>query len=61
MGDPITSDGKTPRKDDKDRSEGQYGGLDKGLGYGGGRDPKDAERPAEDIDLDAEDPSSSER
>jgi hypothetical protein len=31
--------------------KGQYGGLERGLGYGGGRDIKDADRPAKDIDF----------
>lgn len=47
----------TDRKSD-DRSKqdlgdkGQYGGLKRGLGYGGGRDIKDADRPAKDVDVD---------
>ena len=53
MGDPVTSpDKKPPREGEDERSEGQYGGLKRGLGYGAGRDIKDAERPAKDIDPD---------
>jgi hypothetical protein len=46
---PQTDKGR-PDTDD-DAPIGQYGGVGKGIGYGGGRDPKDAERPAEDLDI----------
>lgn len=47
-----TNRNRDGRSSNHDGDKGQYGGLKRGLGYGGGRDIKDAERPAKDIDFD---------
>lgn len=51
---PNDRERKDHRPGKEEPSEGQYGGLHGGLGYGAGRDPKRMERPAEDLDLDAD-------
>jgi hypothetical protein len=64
MGDPVTSYDKAPKKpgDQRDeKSKGQYGGLDRGLGYGGGRPVEDAAFPARDLDLDDEEEERSDK